>query len=82
MNELLIEAKKILSESTFHRLDKRTIGNELYIAQKKLVQIYERVKHGDDYDPEFVKNIISNLQSVNKKAKRFKSGDTIPAQYE
>jgi hypothetical protein len=82
MNELLIEAKKILNESTFHRLDKRTIRNDFYVAQKELERLYEKVKRGDDYDPESMKNIISWLQKIDKKAKRFKTGDTIPAQYE
>jgi NAD-specific glutamate dehydrogenase len=82
MNELLIEAKKILNESTFHRLDKRTIRNDLYVAQKELNRLYEKVKRGDDYESEAMKKIILWLQNVDKKAKRFKSGDTIPAQYE
>ena len=53
---------------TYHRLPKDTIGNELYIASKKLSALYRTAKNGDDFKPNDLKEVMALLRKVGLSA--------------
>jgi hypothetical protein len=75
------ELKRQLNEGKFWRASKKSIGNELYSAQKSLVDFYETLKGGNDLDMKHLDSIISKLQKVKKAAKQFSSPDELTDDY-
>ena len=64
-------------DEAYQRLPKKIIGDEFFLAQKELVNFYEYVKAGNDYDSKRMKDIISILQKIDKSAQTLEKGDAI-----
>lgn len=75
------EEESTLEENTYFRLPANIIGNELYVAAKRLQQIFEGQKNGNDFDVKEFDSLINSLQKISKSAKRFNAGDELPLVY-
>ena len=86
MKDLIEQSKNVLEgemlEEGFMRLDRKSIGNDLFTAQRELAAIYNLQKNGNDYKREDVKNLIKKLQKIDKAAKTFKDRDSVPEIYQ
>lgn len=84
-NNLLRESQRILErenlDESFMRLPGHVIGNELYVAQKRLKEIYESLKAGNDFNDKDFSNLITKLISIRKEAKRFRFKEEVPVAY-
>lgn len=62
--EFLTESKKELDESKYYIIPEKVIGDELYVLQRELPELYKSVKKGNDVDMKQLKKLKSLLDKV------------------
>jgi hypothetical protein len=68
---------EFVNESTFMRLPKDVIGNDLYSVTNQLKSVYDSLNAGNDFKEQEFDAVIKRLQEIKKQAKKFKDNKEI-----
>lgn len=61
---------KMLSEKTYYTLPDNVVGNDFYVLQKDIKEMYESLKSGSDLNMKYWQDIKKLVSKIDKSIKK------------